>query len=65
MASYYEPHVSAVLRWLLPIAALAWVVVSGLGRSLLLAHAIQPRQAFAFRPLRYVLLQAVWLCLLH
>ena len=36
VASYYEPHVLAVLRWLLPVAALAWVVVSGLGRSLLL-----------------------------
>src|ERR1035438_9328682 len=27
----YQPHVTAVLRWLLPGAALGWVVVSGLG----------------------------------
>ena len=32
----YQPHVVAVLRWLLPVAALAWVVVSGLGRNLVL-----------------------------
>ena len=32
----YQPHVMAVLRWLLPLAALAWVVISGLGRSLAL-----------------------------
>jgi hypothetical protein len=32
----YEPRVAAVLRWLLPMAALAWAVVSGLGRSLVL-----------------------------
>jgi len=32
----YQPHLAAVLRWLLPLAALGWVVVSGLGRSLVL-----------------------------
>jgi hypothetical protein len=36
---------AAVLRWLLPVAALAWVVVSGLGRSLLLKR-MEPRCAF-------------------
>ena len=30
----YQPHVVAVLRWLLPAAALAWVVISGVGRCL-------------------------------
>src|ERR1700733_8551275 len=33
--TYYAPHVLAALRWLLP-ASLAWIFISGLGRSLLL-----------------------------
>ncbi len=37
----------AVLRWLLPVAALVWVIVSGLGRSLLLKR-MEPR--LPFRP---------------
>ncbi|MGA3372635.1 MAG: hypothetical protein ABSC48_12845 [Terracidiphilus sp.] len=56
----YEPHVVAVLRWLLPAAALAWIVVSGLGRSLVLRR-LQPR--LAFRPLEMMVLQAAWLAL--
>jgi hypothetical protein len=36
----YQPPVAAVLRWLLPLAALAWVIVSGLGRSLILKRMI-------------------------
>jgi hypothetical protein len=54
----YRPHVSAVLRLLLPLAALAWVVVSGLGRSLLLKR-LDP--SLRFRPFGMVVLQAVWL----
>jgi hypothetical protein len=54
----YQPHVAAVLRWLLPLAALAWVIVSGLGRSLLLKR-MEPR--FRFRPLETIFLQAAWL----
>ena len=68
----YKPHVDAVLRWLLPIAALAWVVVSGLGRSLLLKRLtasqglnadsnLKPR--LIFRPLQIIVLQAAWLAL--
>ena len=34
--SYYRAPVATVLRWLLPIAALGWVVVSSLGRNLIL-----------------------------
>ena len=34
----YDPLIAHELRWLLPIAAVAWIVVSGLGRS------------FVFRP---------------
>src|SRR5208337_2268442 len=57
----YQPHVAAVLRWLLPLAALAWVVVSGLGRSLVMMR-LQPR--LPFRPLSMIALQAAWLAAL-
>lgn len=61
----YAPHVSAVLRWLAPAAALAWVVVSGLGRGLVLTRidsglALRLR----FRPFAMMALQAGWLALL-
>jgi hypothetical protein len=61
----YAPHVSAVLRWLAPLAALGWVVVAGLGRSLVLKR-IDPAMAarLPFRPLPMMLLQAGWLALL-
>jgi hypothetical protein len=57
----YQPHVTASLRWLLPLAALAWVVVSGLGRSLLLRRL---ERGVRFRPLSMIVLQAAWLALL-
>jgi hypothetical protein len=60
----YQPPVAGVLRWLLPVAALAWVVVSGLGRSLVLKRIganLEPR--LPFRPMRIVVLQAAWLAL--
>jgi hypothetical protein len=56
----YQPHVFAVLRWLLPVAGLAWVVFSGLGRGLVLKR-IEPR--LCFRPLGMIGLQAGWLAL--
>jgi hypothetical protein len=56
----YEPHVALVLRWLLPAAALGWVVVSGLGRSLLVKR-LQP--GLRFRPLEMIVMQAAWLAL--
>ena len=43
----YQPHVSAVLRWLLPAAALAWVIVSGLGPQLWFSSAWSPACASA------------------
>jgi hypothetical protein len=61
VASYYEPHVLSVLRWLLPVAALAWVVVSGIGRSLLLRRM---EAGLLFRPIAMIVLQAGWLALL-
>jgi hypothetical protein len=54
----YLPPIYAVLRWLLPVAALAWVVVSGVGRGLLLKR-LEP--SLAFRPLPMIALQAAWL----
>jgi hypothetical protein len=54
----YQPHVAAVLRWLLPLAALAWVIVSGLGRSLILKR-MQP--SLRFRPGAMIVLQSAWL----
>jgi hypothetical protein len=54
----YQPHVVAVLRWLVPLAALAWAVVSGLGRSLVLKR-MQPE--LRLRPVESIALQAAWL----
>lgn len=61
VVAYYEPHVLAVLRWLVPSAALAWAVISGLGRNLVLKR-MEPR--VPFRPLGMIALQAAWLALL-
>jgi len=60
VAAFYEPHVLSVVRWLLPLAALAWAIVSGLGRSLLLMR-MKPR--VRFRPIAMIMLQAAWLLL--
>jgi hypothetical protein len=57
----YQPHVTAVLYWLAPAAALAWIVVSGLGRGIVLKR-IEP--GLRFRPLPMIALQAGWLALL-
>jgi hypothetical protein len=59
--TFYQPPVFAVLRWLLPAAALAWVVISGIGRNLVLRH-MEPR--LPFQPVEMIALQAAWLALL-
>jgi hypothetical protein len=56
----YQPHIVEVLRWFLPVAALAWVVVSAFGRSLIFKQ-MQP--ALRFRLLAMIILQAAWLAL--
>jgi len=56
--AFYEPHVLAVLRWLLPAAAMIWIVISGMGRGLLLKR-IDARMRF--RPFTMFALQAAWL----
>jgi len=58
---HYQPPVAAVLRWLLPLAAVAWVVLSGLGRGAILKR-MEP--GLRFRPLQMIGLQAAFLSLL-
>jgi hypothetical protein len=56
--SHYGPSVAAELRWLGPLAAVVWIVVSSVGRNIVLKR-IEPR--VSFRPAAMLLLQAVWL----
>jgi len=62
----YRPYVVDVVHWLLPLAALAWVILSGLGRGLVLARMEQRLRLrpFARRVAEMILLQAAWLVLL-
>ena len=57
----YRPHVAAVLIWLAPIAAVAWIVLSALGRNLVLKR-MEPR--VRVRPVAMIGLQTAWLGLL-
>lgn len=59
--SYYEPHVFAVLRWLIPLAALAWIVASAIGRNLVL---MRMERGVRFRPAAMVALHAAWMALM-
>jgi hypothetical protein len=59
--NYYAPHIAAVLSWFVPAAALAWVVVSAIGRNLLLRRM---ESRLRFRPIAFVALQALWVILL-
>jgi hypothetical protein len=58
---HYQPPVTAVLVWLVPVAAIAWVVISGVGRNLVLKR-LDPR--LPFRPVAMIALQAAWLAVL-
>lgn len=61
----YQPHVLSVLHWLAPAAALAWVVVSGVGRNLVLKRmGTKMKMKLPFRPFSMIALQAAWLALL-
>ncbi|MGB6975606.1 MAG: hypothetical protein WBD67_13065 [Terracidiphilus sp.] len=57
----YQPHVWAVFVWLAPLAAIAWSILSGIGRSLVWRR-IEP--GARFRPFALILLQGAWLALL-
>ena len=61
--SLYRPHLFQVAQWVAPVAALAWIVVSGVGRGLVLRR-IDPQAGLRFRPLAMMTLQAGWLALL-
>jgi len=61
VAAFYEPHLDAVLRWLLPAAALAWMIVSGVGRNLLFMR-MEP--GLRFRPIAMIVLRGAWLAML-
>lgn len=54
----YRPHVLGVLAWLVPVGAVAWIVISGLGRNLVLKR-MEPR--IPFRPIASVAMQAAWI----
>lgn len=58
---HYAPHVAAVLHWLAPMAAVAWVVVSAAGRAAVFRGI---DRGVRFRPLAILPLQAAWLALL-
>jgi hypothetical protein len=74
--AFYQPHLLAGLRWLLPAAAAVWIVVSGLGRGLLFARLelridprldprLEPRldPRIGFRPFAAMAFQGMWLAL--
>jgi hypothetical protein len=61
VVAYYQPPVFAVLRWLVPLAAVAWVLISSVGRNLVLIR-MDPR--LRFRPISMIGLQTAWLVLL-
>jgi hypothetical protein len=57
----YRPHVVSVLQWLAPVAAVGWIVLSGIGRNLVLKRM---DQRLPFRPVALMALQAAWLAVL-
>lgn len=59
----YRPHVWAVAQWLAPAGAVVWIVVSGLGRALLLTR-LEGDRRIRFRPFSMMAMQAGWLALL-
>ena len=56
----YDPLIAHELHWLIPIAALAWIMISGFGRNIAV-RLMQP--GVRFRPLAMMALQTVWLIL--
>ena len=62
----YQPAAVSVLRWLLPAGVMGWAVVSGIGRTLVLARMQSldpaPGVRFSLRKMPgMILLQAVWM----
>jgi hypothetical protein len=59
--SLYRPHVAILLPLVAPAAALAWIVISGVGRNLVLRRM---ERSLPLRPVAMIVLQAAWLLLL-
>jgi len=57
----YRPHVMAVLPFIAAPVAAAWVVLSGIGRNIVLRRM---NSTLPFRPIAQILLQAAWLAAL-
>jgi hypothetical protein len=57
----YELHFLSVAQWLVPVVVVAWVVLSGVGRSLILKQMAPEKK---WRPLSIIAVQAVQLTLL-
>lgn len=57
----YRPHLAQVLVWLAPAAAVLWILVSAVGRNLVMKR-LEP--GLRFRPAAMIGLQAAWLALL-
>ena len=56
----YQPLVVHELRWIAPVGAFAWILISAVGRNLALKIAVvEPR--VRFRPAAMVTLQTAWL----
>lgn len=58
---HYLPYVVHVLIWLAPIGALAWALMAGLGRGLLL-KGMEPE--VRYRPFAFMVLHLAWVVLL-
>jgi hypothetical protein len=64
----YQPLVVSVLRWLLPVGVVAWAIVSGLGRTLVMMRmnsldpaAERPGHSYLRRLPGYIGLQVLWM----
>ncbi|HEY3705086.1 MAG TPA: hypothetical protein VGL22_08495 [Terracidiphilus sp.] len=53
----YKPHVLSVLQWLVPAGAVAWILVSAIGRNVVIKR-MEP--GVRFRPVAMIALQAAW-----
>jgi hypothetical protein len=56
----YQPLIAHELRWIAPVAVLAWIVISAFGRNLAMKMA---EPGLRFRPAAMMALQSVWLAL--
>ena len=57
----YRPHIVGVLQWLAPVAAVAWIICSAIGRNLVIRR-MEP--GVPYRPVALIVLQAAWLAAL-